>query len=201
MIGQINWLVVILFFFLTGRRAGKITFGGKGKYGIVSMSKIDLPFYNRGGAMKEDWKERLASLYEEIRIIEQSQEEAKVQFEQFCEFIAEPAFEEFMETLEELGGKGRVFKNPREWILFRVNFNFLQPVIFEYKLELPPQALQLRLNQVVRYRLAKEKDWQEKIEPFRPGLEDEDLLKLDKEKLLTHFLEICREHLFHLLTT
>jgi len=68
-------------------------------------------------------------------------------------------------------------------------------------LELPPQSIQLRLNQVVRYRLAKEKNWQEKSEPFRPGLEDEDLLKLDKENLLNHFLEVCREHLFHLLTT
>jgi len=75
--------------------------------------------------MKEDWKKKLTTLYEEIRIIEQSQEEAKVQFEQFCEFIVEPAFEELMEILEELGSKGRVFKHPREWILFRVNFNFL----------------------------------------------------------------------------
>jgi|Deesub1362B_J571_1020462.scaffolds.fasta_scaffold00002_834 hypothetical protein len=151
--------------------------------------------------MKENWKNKLATLFEEIRIIEQSQEETKLQFEQFCEFIVEPAFEELIEMLETTGSKGRIFKQPRKWILFRVNFNFLQPVVFEYKLELPPNAIQLELTQIIRYRLAKEKEWREKIEPFRPCPEEEDLLKLDKENLLGHFLEVCRENLFHLLTS
>lgn len=151
--------------------------------------------------MKEEIKKKLSSLFEDIRIIEQSQEEAKIQFDQFCEFIAEPAFEDLIEGLEEIGCKARIFKNPQKWILIRVNFNFLQPVVFEYKLQLAPKAINLDLIQVIRYRLAKEKEWKEKSEPFQPELQESDLLKLEKNDLLSHFIGICREHLFHFLTS
>ncbi|OQX54750.1 MAG: hypothetical protein B5M54_04725 [Candidatus Aminicenantes bacterium 4484_214] len=151
--------------------------------------------------MKDEIKNKLNSFFEDIRIIEQSQEEAKLEFEQFCEFIAEPAFEELIEGLEEMGSKARIIKSPREWILIRINFNFSQPIVFEYKLELIPKTVRLKLNQIVRYRLAKEREWQERVELFQLESQEKDLIKIDKNVLLAHFLKTCQEHLFRFVTS
>ena len=46
-----------------------------------------------------DWKLNLANYFEELRILRESKQEALDNFNQFCEFIAEPAFE----SLEDAG--------------------------------------------------------------------------------------------------
>ena len=50
--------------------------------------------------MTEDWKENLASFFEGYRIIEKSKDETIKNFDQFCEFVVEPAFESLGEELE-----------------------------------------------------------------------------------------------------
>jgi len=100
-----------------------------------------------------------------------------------------------------MGSKARIIKSPREWILIRINFNFSQPIVFEYKLELIPKTVRLKLNQIVRYRLAKEREWQERVELFQLESQEKDLIKIDKNVLLANFLKTCQEHLFRFVTS
>jgi len=48
---------------------------------------------------ERDWKEALAKCFEELRVIEECKGETPENFKQFCEFIAEPAFESLAEEL------------------------------------------------------------------------------------------------------
>ena len=57
--------------------------------------------------MGSDWKKDLASFFEEYAIIETSKKETLDDFDQFCEFIAEPAFENLSGALKELGIKSK----------------------------------------------------------------------------------------------
>ena len=50
--------------------------------------------------MAKDWKENLASFFDGFRIIERSKDETIKNFDQFCEFVVEPAFESLGEELE-----------------------------------------------------------------------------------------------------
>ena len=54
--------------------------------------------------MGKDWKEDLASLFEDLFIIAGSKQETLMNFNQFCEFIAEPAFESMKDEYYQLRG-------------------------------------------------------------------------------------------------
>ena len=47
-----------------------------------------------------NWKESLANFFEDIKIIESCQRQTLEDFDQFCEFIAEPAFENLTEEFQ-----------------------------------------------------------------------------------------------------
>ena len=58
--------------------------------------------------MEEDWKDELASYFEEYNILEVSKVETLENFEHFSEFVAEPAFESIQEELKVYHVKSRI---------------------------------------------------------------------------------------------
>ena len=60
---------------------------------------------------KIDWKKELANHFENVRVIELCQAETVGQFDNFCEFIAEPAFESLAEEM----GNFRIKCEQQKW--------------------------------------------------------------------------------------
>ena len=54
----------------------------------------------------EDWRSDLTACFEDLKVVERCREEALEHFSQFCEFVAEPAFESLADAVScfELGG-------------------------------------------------------------------------------------------------
>ena len=72
--------------------------------------------------MTKNWKENLASFFEGYRIIERSKEETLKNFDQFCEFVAEPAFENLQEELKNYRDFFKDKKIQRPIHTFQINF-------------------------------------------------------------------------------
>jgi len=58
--------------------------------------------------VETDWREDLKKLFEDLSIIEKSKKETIQNFHQFCEFIAEPAFETLNEEFKQYGIKSQL---------------------------------------------------------------------------------------------
>jgi hypothetical protein len=71
---------------------------------------------------RPDWKEEIRKHFENVRVIEQCQGETLQRFEQFTEFIVEPAFEALADELKPRGIRVR-FKNDKgRFLTFMLSF-------------------------------------------------------------------------------
>lgn len=147
--------------------------------------------------MTKDWKENLASFFDGYRIIERSKEDTIKNFDQFCEFVAEPAFESLGEDLENYRITSKIKKDKGKSITFQINFpkskveNFLYIIIF------PKNSLELQLKLSIRGR----KDINSPMEGTKEGLFMKDvapseILKLKKEDLIQDVIEHYRNFCF-----
>ncbi|MGB9892934.1 MAG: hypothetical protein ACPLRA_00865 [Candidatus Saccharicenans sp.] len=135
--------------------------------------------------MKEEkWLKELNRYFEDLRIIEKCQQEAREHFDQFCEFIVEPAFE----ALEEpLGAKGIKIKYDRQkdrLIHLQINFPNSKIDNFHYTIILPSNSLELKLVLKTAGRKNKKSPLLEKEKPFMPAVKPEDILKLTKDDII-----------------
>ncbi len=147
-----------------------------------------------------DWKERLASVFEDLRIIENSKEETVRDFEQFCEFIAEPAFETLAEELKHYGIRSRLRKSREKEIEFEMSFPHSRKAKFRYILILPQNSLELRLRLRLRARKKKGDAFEESEIPFMENLRPSEILKLSKEDIINDFIEKYRDINFKFFT-
>ena len=69
-----------------------------------------------------DWKKDLANHFENVRVIELCQAETVAQFDQFCEFIAEPAFEVLTDELAQYKIRSTQIRNKGRSIRFAICF-------------------------------------------------------------------------------
>lgn len=145
---------------------------------------------------KEDWKDDLASYFEEYRILEESKVETLENFEHFAEFVAEPAFESVQEELKTYKVKSRIKKLKAKWISFQIYFPKSNVENFEYIIILPKNAVELSLVLVIKGRKMKKGMVQSEEKPFMAGLKGEKVLKLKKEDLIADVVEHYRNFNF-----
>ena len=150
--------------------------------------------------MGRDWKENLSEFFEELRIIEESKKETIVKFEQFCEFIAEPAFESLEKELSEYRVTSKIKKSKGKWIAFQVNFKNSGIERFEYIISLPKNALELKLKLRIVGKNTGNKKRAEHEEQFMEARRTSDLLKLNKEDLIHDVIEHYRDIIFKMQT-
>jgi len=144
--------------------------------------------------MKEEkWKEELNRYFEDLRIIEKCQQEAREHFDQFCEFIVEPAFEALEEELKNKKIKIKYFKEKYKFIHLQVNFPDSRVDNFHYRIILPKNSLELKLVQKIAGRKDKKSPLQEKERPFMPEVRPEEILKLAKEDILMDVIARLKE--------
>ncbi|MGZ5488842.1 MAG: hypothetical protein ACXWF4_09965 [Candidatus Aminicenantales bacterium] len=144
---------------------------------------------------KVDWKKDLANHFENIRVIERCQTEIVGQFDQFCEFIAEPAFEALTEELSQYRIRSEQVKTKGKSIRFVICFPGLKDEQFHYRVSLPKNAIELRLKLQVKARRTPKTEYQTTDEDFMPGLFPFKVLRMDKDEVVAdivkHFTGFC----------
>lgn len=150
--------------------------------------------------MGEEWKANLASCFEEIRIIKISKKETIENFDQFCEFVVEPAFETLKEEFKQYGIKAKIEKSPGKSISFRINFPKSRADNFHYMIFLPKNSLELVVKLKVRGRRDKWSPSQEKSMPFLEDPRPKDVFKINKTDLIQDVIEQYRNFNFEALT-
>ena len=136
-----------------------------------------------------DWKEDLTDFFGDLQIIEKCKSQALDDFEQLCEFNAEPAFENVMEELKKRKIKSRIKKNKRKSIDFQINFPGSRLDRFHYKIFLPKNSVELKLRVEIRGRKNRESQLEKTETPFMEGVQPSDLLRMPKENIIRDVID------------
>jgi hypothetical protein len=148
-----------------------------------------------------DWKTELKNHFENIRILERCQAEAVLHFDQFCEFIVEPALESLAEEIASFGVKVRFQKSKGRDIRASLSFPGSKDEQFQYKIFLPKNAVELRLGLATKGRKNLKSDFKTNEGEFMPELSPAEVLKLTKEDVILDVLERYRNFNYEALTS
>ncbi len=138
---------------------------------------------------KGDWKDSLRACFENIEILERCRLETQENFKQFCEFIAEPAFETLAEELEGYGIKAKFKTFKGSSIHLRISFPHSKADHFHYLVSLPKNSIELKMLLRIRGRKRSKSSWLEKEEPFLSELLPDKVMKISKEDLIEDVIE------------
>lgn len=150
--------------------------------------------------MGNDWKEDLASIFEGFLIIASSKEETLVQFGQFCDFIAEPAFESLKEELKLYKIRTKINNSEGKSISLQVNFPRSRIDNFQYTLSLPRNSVELKLNLQIKGRASVKNPPVEKAEEFMENIMPSEVLKLKTEDIIKDVIKHYRNFNFEAFT-
>jgi hypothetical protein len=149
----------------------------------------------------KDWKTELKNHFENMRILEKCQAETLIHFEQFCEFIVEPAFEALVDEIASFGVKARFQKAKGRDIRLSLSFPGSKDEQFHYKIAIPRNSVELRLALVIRGRKNLKSDYKTTEEAFMPDLSPAEVLKLTKDDVILDVLEHYRNFSYEALTS
>jgi hypothetical protein len=142
-----------------------------------------------------DWKKDLANHFENVRVIELCQAETVAQFDQFCEFIAEPAFEALADELSQFKIRSTQVRAKGRSIRFAICFPGLKDEQFHYRISLPKNAVELRLKLEIKARPTPKAEYVTTDEDFMPGLFPFKVLRMDKDEVVAdvvkHYTAFC----------
>lgn len=138
---------------------------------------------------KTNWKDDLATFFDDLSVIKKCKEEAVEKFIQFCEFIADPAFETLNEEFRQYGIKCKLLKSKGKSIAFKLNFPRSRIDNFTYIISLPKNSIELKLRLQINGRKDKKSLNEEREEPFMENVEPSEVLKLAQEDLIRDFIE------------
>jgi hypothetical protein len=148
---------------------------------------------------KIDWKKDLTNHFENVRVIELCQAETVAQFAQFCEFIAEPAFESLTDELAQYRLKSEHQKAKGGSIRFSILFPGSKDEQFQYRISLPKNAVELRLKLQIKARRNPKAEFQTTDEDFMPGLFPFKVLRMEKDEVVAdvvkHYTGFCYQAL------
>lgn len=150
---------------------------------------------------KDKWKKTLQDCFEKIRLIEKCQKETRENFAQFCEFIAEPAFETLEEALKDYGLKTWYKKEGANLVRFEISFLKSREVQFSYGIHLPPNSIQMKLKLILKGRQTKNSPFREQVDTFMAHIAPENVLGISKEELMEDILNRYRDFMIESLTS
>ncbi|HPW17193.1 MAG TPA: hypothetical protein PLP83_02295 [Candidatus Aminicenantes bacterium] len=144
---------------------------------------------------KIDWKKELENHFENVKVIAQCQAETVAQFDQFCEFIAEPAFESLTEELDRRRIRSAHQKIAGRSIRFTILFPGSKDDQFHYRISLPKNSVELRLKLQIKARPSPKADYETTDGDFMPGLFPFKVLRMDKDEVVAdvvkHYTGFC----------
>ena len=140
------------------------------------------------------------NFFEEVSILETSKKETLNDFAQFCEFIAEPAFESLAEGLKEMGISSKSKRTKGKSVALQINFPGTRIENFQYIIYLPKNSLELKLGLKLRGRKNSRSLAEEQEYPFMENVGPKDILKLKKEDVIQDIIRYYRKFTFEALT-
>jgi hypothetical protein len=138
---------------------------------------------------KDDWKDKLRGAFESIDILEKCKVETAENFKQFCEFIAEPAFEALAEELKEYGIRAKYWILKGRSVCLRFHFQRSRVDNFQYMISLPRNSVEMRLLLQVRGRTMPKSPLKEKELSFMEKIPPDRVMKISKEDLIEDVIE------------
>jgi len=150
---------------------------------------------------KQDWRGQIKSCFESIEILEKCKLETVENFKQFCEFIAEPAFEILAEELKAYGIKAKCWILKGKSISIRLDFPGSQADNFQYSISLPKNSVELKLRLCLRVRKTAKNSGEEWEEPFMEKVPPNKVMKIAKEELLEDVIEHYKNFTYSVLTS
>lgn len=149
----------------------------------------------------DNWKDELRKHFEAVKLIEKAKADTQESFSQFCEFIAEPAFESLQDEMKEYGVKVRLHQSKGASIGFELSFPGSSTDQFHYRITLPKNAYELRLGLVLRGRRARSAPLDETVLEFMKGRSPAEIMKVSKDDLIRDIIERYRDHTLTALTS
>jgi len=149
----------------------------------------------------ETWKNEIRKHFDAFRLIEKAQADTRESFTQFCEFIAEPAFESLQEEMKDHGVRVRFRQEKGLAIDFELSFPGSKTDNFHYRITLPKNAYELKPGLVLRGRKSKTAPLEEKAAEFMKGRSLSEIMKISKEELIRDILERYGEFTLAALTS
>jgi len=144
--------------------------------------------------MSDDfWKVKLTGILGDFDLLEKCKREAFEDFQQFYEFIAEPAFENLRLELKKHRLQAAYGRLKKRAAYFRVNFPGSRTDNFYYILILPQNAVEMKLRLLTRGRKTVRAELEERESAFMPGLGPAEIMKLDRESLILDVLARYQE--------
>jgi hypothetical protein len=150
--------------------------------------------------MGKDWRQDLAKCFEDIRILESSQKEAKENFGSFCEFIAVPAFESLKAELEEFKVGAKILRVKGLSITLQLSFIKSSICQFQYSIFLPKNSVQLGLMSRTGGRRNKKALLEERQSPFMGGVAPARVMELTQEGLIGDVIDHYQNFLYTSIT-
>jgi len=149
--------------------------------------------------VERNWRDETKDLFEDLSIIEVSKKETLDNFDQFCEFIAEPAFENLEEELKGYRIKAK-FRRKRDSIHFWMNFFRSNIDDFHYIISLPKNSIELKLKLTIKGRPTKKSPLVKKELQFMKDVDSSEVLKIKHEDLIKDVLDQYREFKYEALS-
>jgi hypothetical protein len=149
----------------------------------------------------DDWKDRLRIFFESIDVLELCKHETRDNFKQFCEFIAEPAFEALAEEMKGYKVKCKYWTQKGKSTGIQFNFPGGTVDSFHYVISLPKNSVQLKLRLQIKGRKSPKAPLEESEEAFMEKVTPDRVLKISKEELLNDIVERFRNYTYAALTS
>ena len=145
---------------------------------------------------RADWKEDLKGCFLDAKVLEKCREEAVEHFDQFCEYVAESAFEALAEEFLGYQVKTRFWKVQGKSIHLEIRFPRSRVDQFHYILWMPRNSVELKLKLTVKWRRTPLGTLEEKTVPFLEKASPTEILKIDKDALAQDVIARYRKYLY-----
>jgi hypothetical protein len=144
----------------------------------------------------QSWRTDLAACFEDLQVIEKCRAEAVERFIDFCEYVAEPAFEALGEEFLRFAvkTKSRTIRGVSTHL--EIRFPRSRVDQFHYILWMPKNSVELTLKLTVRGRRTPSGPLEEKTVPLIRNVEAKELLQLEIEALAQDSIARYRKFLF-----
>ncbi len=147
-----------------------------------------------------DWKDRLRKFIDSVSVLERCKHETRENFKQFCEFIAEPAFEALAEEMKEYKIKTKFWTETGKSTGIRMDYPNSRVPSFYYIISLPQNSVQMKLSLQVKGRTSLDGPSQETVGVFMESVPPEKVMKIGKEELLDDIVEQFKNYVFAAMT-
>jgi hypothetical protein len=138
---------------------------------------------------------------ESVNVLERCQYETRENFKQFCEFIAETAFEALGEELKEYKIKSKFWTETGKSTGIRMDFPNSRVPSFHYIISLPPNSVQMLLRLRIKGRVPPEGASKDIDKAFMESIPPEKVLKIGKEELIADIIEHFKDFVYAAMTS